>query len=175
MVEQKVRRRRDFQHGIWVRMGDGRSWMFPHPPVRGTDREYDALIRCLVEAEDADEARKVELALSILLLSRNYDPKPDEYEAIFSFGEDRATRSAAQSAICELIYNDLEAKSSFGPRKKVHTRSEGRHVFRAATRSVPGAILMRPSSLAERPKLSPISNGSPRRRGSAWNGSRSLC
>ncbi len=110
MIEQKVRRRRDFQHGKWVRMGDGQRWMFPRPPAPGTDREYDALIRCLLEAEDADEARRFELALGILLLSRNYDPQPGEYEAIFSFGEDRATRLAAQAAISELIYNDLEER-----------------------------------------------------------------
>ncbi len=110
MVEQKVRRRRDFQHGNWVRMGDGQRWMFPHPPAPGTDSAYDALIRCLHEAEDADEALKVELAIGILLLSRNYDPKPDEYEAIFSFGDDQATRSAAQAAISELIYKDLEER-----------------------------------------------------------------
>jgi hypothetical protein len=91
-------------------MGDGQRWMFPHPPAPGTDREYDALVRCLLEAEDADDARSIELALGILLLSRNYDPLPSEYEAIFSFGADQATRSAAQAAISDLIYNDLEKR-----------------------------------------------------------------
>jgi len=110
MVEQETRRRGDFQPGNWVRMGDGQQWMFPDPPAPGADHEYDALIRCLLEAEDADEARRIELALGILLLSRNYDPRPSEYEAIFSFGEDQATGSAAQAAISELIYNDLETR-----------------------------------------------------------------
>jgi len=110
MVEEGIRRRQGFHAGNWVRMGDGQRWMFPHPPAPGTDREYDALIRCLLEAEDADEARRIELALGILLLSRNYDPQPSEYEAVFSFGEDQATGSAAQAAISELIYNDLEKR-----------------------------------------------------------------
>ncbi len=110
MVEQKVRRRREFQAGSWVRMGDGQRWMFPDPPSLGTDREYDALIRCLLEAEDKEEARRIELALGILLLSRNYDPQPSEYEAAFNFGAYKATRSAAQAAISELIYNDLEKR-----------------------------------------------------------------
>jgi len=91
-------------------MGDGQSWLFPHPPAPGTDREYDGLIRCLLEAEDAAEARRIELALGILLLSRNYDPQPSEYQAIFGFGEDHATRLAAQAAISELVYNDLEKR-----------------------------------------------------------------
>ncbi len=110
MVEQKVRRRREFQAGSWVRMGDGQRWMFPDPPSLGTDREYDALIRCLLEAEDKEEARRIELALGILLLSRNYDPQPSEYEAAFNFGAYKATRSAAQAAIPELIYDDLEKR-----------------------------------------------------------------
>jgi hypothetical protein len=82
--------------------------MFPHPPSPGTDREYDALLRCLLEAEDEDEARRMELALGILLLSRNYDPLPREYEAIFSLGTNQPTQSDTQAAISELIYKDLE-------------------------------------------------------------------
>jgi len=84
--------------------------MFPHPPLPGTDREYDGLIRCLIEAEDSDEAQQIELALGILLLSRNYAPRPDEYEAIFSFGENKARGSAARAAISELILESLEKR-----------------------------------------------------------------
>jgi hypothetical protein len=110
MLELKEMKTRDLRPGTWVRMGDGQPWMFPHPPAPGTDAEYEALIRCLLEAEDEDETRRIELALSILLLSRNYDPQPCGYQAIFNFGADRATRLAAQAAISELIYSDLEER-----------------------------------------------------------------
>jgi hypothetical protein len=66
--------------------------MFPHPPAAGVDRAYDAMIRIHHESEDAAEERRIELAMAILLLSRNYEGKPAEYEAIFSFGADQAAR-----------------------------------------------------------------------------------
>jgi hypothetical protein len=114
MIEHKLRRHRDFQSGRWVRMGDGQTWLFPHPPSPGTDREYDALIRCLLEAEDADEARRFELALAILLLSRVYDLEPSEYQAIFNFEADQATARAARTAVSELIYDDLKKSLKLG-------------------------------------------------------------
>jgi hypothetical protein len=103
MFEEKVRRRAGFQSGRWVQMGDRQRWMFPPPPASGIDPEYDALARIHQEPEDADDERKIELAMAILLLSRNYDPTPDEYIAIFSFGTDESARSAAQAAISEVV------------------------------------------------------------------------
>jgi hypothetical protein len=108
MVEEEARRRVQFEEGMWVRMGDGQAWMFPHPPAPGVDREYDDLVRCRHESEDANEALRAELALAIKLLSRNYNPRPDEYAAIFSFGADRAARWRARAAIAELIDDNLD-------------------------------------------------------------------
>ena len=108
MVEEKVRRRADFQLGKPVRMGDRQQWMFPPPPAPGIDREYDALIRVHHESEDADDERRIELAMAILLLSHNYDPTPDEYVAIFSFGPDESAQSTAHAAISEVARRDLE-------------------------------------------------------------------
>lgn len=109
-MEQKLRRRNGFQAGVWVLMGDRQRWMFPPPPLAGTDHEYDALLRCLLEAEDRDEAHSIELALGILLFSRNYDPQPSDYQAVFDFGADSANRSTAEAAIAALIYEDLEKR-----------------------------------------------------------------
>jgi hypothetical protein len=108
MIEQKLRRRTGFQAGTWIIMGDGQRWMVPHPPVPGTDCEYDALLRCLIEAETCDEARKAELAMGILLFSRNYDPNPSEYEALFRFGSNPRDQSAGPEGIAALIDDDLE-------------------------------------------------------------------
>jgi hypothetical protein len=113
MVDEKARRRAGFQEGTWVRMGDGQDWMLPPPPVPGLDPAYDGLIRCRDEAEDGDEALRIELALAITQLARNYDPSPEEYAAIFGFGADQGARSRARAAISELI-NDTsdQARSS---------------------------------------------------------------
>jgi hypothetical protein len=106
MVVEKVRRRAGFQSGRWVRMGDRQQWMFPPPPAPGIDPEYDALSRIHQESEDADDERRIELAMAILLLSRNYDLTPDEYVAIFSFGTDPSAKSTAQAAISEVVHRD---------------------------------------------------------------------
>jgi hypothetical protein len=108
MVEERVRRRAGFQLGRWVRMGDRQPWMFPPTPAPGVDRNYDALIRAHHESEDADDERRVELAMAILLLSRNYAPTPGEYQALFNFGADESARSIAQVAISEIVRHDLE-------------------------------------------------------------------
>ncbi len=108
MVEEKLRRRAGFQLGRWVRMGDRQQWMFPPPPAPGLDPDYDAMIRIHGESEDADDERRIELAMAILLLSRNYDPKPEEYVAIFSFGADESAGSTARAAISEVVRDDLE-------------------------------------------------------------------
>jgi hypothetical protein len=107
MVEEKVRRRTGFQLGSPVRMGDRQHWMFPPPPAPGVDTEYDALVRVHAESEDADDERRIELAMAILLLSRNYDPTPDEYEAIFTFGIDQSAQATAEAAISEVVRADL--------------------------------------------------------------------
>jgi len=88
-------------------MGDRQQWMFPPPPAPGLDPDYDAMIRIHREPEDEDDERKIELAMAILLLSRNYDPKPEEYAAIFSFGADESARSTARAAISEIVRHDL--------------------------------------------------------------------
>lgn len=108
MVDEKVRRRAGFQSGRWVRMGDRQHWMFPPPPAPEIDPDYDAMLRIHMESEDPNDEREIELAMAILLLSRNYDPTPDEYVAIFSFGLDHSARSTAQASIFEVVRSDLE-------------------------------------------------------------------
>jgi hypothetical protein len=115
MVKEKVRRRVGFQLGRWVRMGDQQHWMFPPPPAPGIDHEYDELIRVHHESEDADDERRIELAMAILLLSRNYAPTPGEYQAIFNFGPDESARSTAQAAISEIVRHDLEYQRANRP------------------------------------------------------------
>jgi hypothetical protein len=121
MVEEKVRRRAGFQVGRQVRMGDRQHWMFPPPPAPGIDPEYDGLVRIHDESEDAIDERKIELAMAILLLSRNYDPTPDEYEAIFSFGMDQSAQSNAEAAISEVVRHDLENQRVNRPAAQPHT------------------------------------------------------
>ena len=137
MVEERVRRRAGFQSGRWVRMGDQQPWMFPPPPSPGVDRAYDALIEARHESEDADDERRIDLALAILLLGRNYAPTPREYQEIFDFGTDESARYIAQSAISEIVYNDLEKRRAGGrPARRKPTPAIHHTHFRGVKTSV---------------------------------------
>ncbi|MGO9463950.1 MAG: hypothetical protein ACLQVF_07325 [Isosphaeraceae bacterium] len=84
-------------------MGDDQEWSFPDPPPPGLDAQFDALAEARREAEDRDEVLQIELAISILLLSRNYDLSPADYRLIFDFDDDCARLCAVQTAVSALI------------------------------------------------------------------------
>jgi hypothetical protein len=96
-------RRPTFREGTRIWMADGQQWSFPSPPEPGVDAQYDALAEARRDAEDHDEVLRIELAISMLLLARNYDLSPVEYTRVFDFGDDRDRLRSVQSAISELI------------------------------------------------------------------------
>jgi hypothetical protein len=108
MADESTLRRPIFREGIWIRMADGQAWLFPRPLAPGLDPEYDATVRGLHEAEDHDEALRFELALGILLLARNYDLSPRDYEEIFGFGTDHAASTAMHAALSEMIAESIQ-------------------------------------------------------------------
>jgi len=84
-------------------MADDQEWSFPDPPPPGLDAQYDALAEARHQAEDREEVLRIELAISILLLSRNYNLTPADYRRIFDFDDDCARLSAVQSAVSTMI------------------------------------------------------------------------
>jgi hypothetical protein len=105
-------------------MADDQEWSFPDPPERGLDVQFDALADARHEAEDRDELLQIELAISLLLLSRNYDLTPAEYRRIFDFDGDRARLGAVQSAISELICSHSRRERSAPVRVDAAKRGE---------------------------------------------------
>jgi hypothetical protein len=103
MLGESTVRRPGFRIGTWIRLADDQEWSFPDPPAPGVDVQYDALKEALFEAENRDEVLQIELAISILLLSRNYDLKPADFERILDFGDDRIRLRAVQSAVSSAI------------------------------------------------------------------------
>jgi hypothetical protein len=110
MVAEKARRRSQVEVGAWITMADSQEWLFGQPPAPGVDPEYDDLAQALLESHDRHEARRFELAIAILLLSKNYQPSPREYEEIFSFRNDDPAHSSAQQTISTLIWSDLDRR-----------------------------------------------------------------
>jgi len=84
-------------------MADNQEWSFADPPAPGIDAEYDGLFVARREAENCEEVLQIELAISILLLSRNYNLIPADYRSIFDFEDDRERLGAVQAAVSAMI------------------------------------------------------------------------
>jgi hypothetical protein len=107
MVDEKALRRADFVEGRHILLANGQEWSFPdHPPHRD-DAEHIALLRAIGESEDQADRLRAELALTILLLSRNYDLSPSDYQAILGFRPSDRSLAALQHAIHELVVEQL--------------------------------------------------------------------
>ncbi len=112
MPGETTLRRPTFRDGNRIRMADDQEWSFPDPPPAGVDAQFDALVEALREAEDHDEVLRIELAISILLLSRNYNLTPADYRRIFDFEGDCARLSAVQTAVSALISSRVNCAAS---------------------------------------------------------------
>jgi hypothetical protein len=96
-------RRSGFTAGIDVRLSDGATWTLPVYEASRQDAELAALVASAVEAEDRAEALRFELALLILLLSRNYDLAPDQIASLLTFPPGAQDQAALQAAVHRLV------------------------------------------------------------------------
>ena len=85
MVDERTLRRAAFVEGTNVVLADGQSWSLPGRRLDHDDPEYVAMLRMVREAEDATERLRAELALTIFLLSRNYEISPELYQTLLDF------------------------------------------------------------------------------------------
>jgi hypothetical protein len=119
MCDETALRRPDFLGGVAIRLADGRDWVLPGPPPPGPingklDRDYMACVEAVRDAEDEFERLRAELALTILLLARNYDLGPDDYQALLTFPSSRVERLAVPGALHDLA--DAHVRR-IGPRR----------------------------------------------------------
>jgi len=112
MPGETILRRPTFRDGTRIRMADDQEWSFPDPPPPGTDVQFDALVAARREAEDCAAVLQIELAIAILLLSRNYNLKPADYWRIFDFGGDRARLSTVQAAVSAIVSTCSDRQAS---------------------------------------------------------------
>jgi len=106
MLDERSLRRPSFQDGAWVRLADGNLWSFPLPGSVCENRGASAdagqtlpgLVAAVCESEDRAELRRMELALAIHLLGRNYQLGPSEYQHLLDFPPDSPMLGAVQEA-----------------------------------------------------------------------------
>jgi hypothetical protein len=107
-----------FVDGPRVRLADGQEWSLPLREPYGDDLEYDSLLALVTGSEDHAETLRAELALSIFLLTRNYELSPEALDSILRFASDDPDLNALQRAVhevaCESFRRGQTARSRPG-------------------------------------------------------------
>lgn len=116
MLNEGTLRRTSFRPGPAILLADGREWIFPMPAAPeelsaepSVDRETEAIVRAIREAEDRTEQRRGELALAIHLLAKNYRLGPDQYQELLCFDPSSPTLASSQEAFHRLALDYLRA------------------------------------------------------------------
>ena len=102
--------------GVRVRLSDGGSWTLLYRDPFGNDPEYDALLQAVFEAEDRAEGLRAELALTILLLDREYKLPPDRLSSLLSFEPESPALTALQAAVHDLVLVSMERSRAVSAR-----------------------------------------------------------
>ncbi len=85
MIDEKTRRRAEYESGIEVLLSDGQSWTLPIPNRSPREPDLTALLEAMMTAEDRADRLRLELALTIWLLNKNYLFSPNEIETLLNF------------------------------------------------------------------------------------------
>ena len=115
MLDEQARRRSTFSEGTTIRLADGQFWSLPGRRSDHSDPEYDATFVAIFEAEDVAERLRAELALTILLLSRNSDPTPEQFQEPLGFPPDSPSLLEMQRAVHEMVLDRARTWTGPGP------------------------------------------------------------
>jgi hypothetical protein len=112
MQDERALRRPVFVEGTSVVLADGQSWSLPERRRDRDDPEYDGMLRMILEAEDVAERLRSELALTIFLLSRNYELSPEHYRTLLGFESGDPALATLQRDVHALVVAQLESLPS---------------------------------------------------------------
>ena len=108
MVDEKSRRLTDFQTGVDVLLSDGQHWTLPEPERSPNDPDLIAICEAITEAEDRDDRLRLELALLIFLIKKNYELSADEIGYLLEFPPGDAPLVQLQGDLRKLSTRILE-------------------------------------------------------------------
>lgn len=92
---------------IDVPLSDGRIWSLRMDGPAGEDPTLDALLACVIEAEDQAEVARAELALTIYLLDKNYRLGPNQLALLLTFQANDPDLAALQKAIHDAVLQKI--------------------------------------------------------------------
>lgn len=88
MIDEQSARRAEFEAGVPVHLADGQTWWLPASGPEPGGPHDQALLAAFTEAEGRADHLRAVLALSVHLVTRNYDLSPDDLGALLSFTPD---------------------------------------------------------------------------------------
>lgn len=115
MADEQALRRPTFVEGARVPLADGQTWSLPRRRADQADPEYDEMLKVVFEAEDEAERLRSELALTIFLLSRNYQLTPEAYQELLDFPPGDPTLVELQQAVHALAVEQMGHLMLYGP------------------------------------------------------------
>ena len=115
MFDEKALRLPTFVEGTRIGLANGQAWSLPDPPSLGEDDELQGLLRAIGEAEDEPERLRTELALTILLLSRNYHLTSADYGKLLNYAPGDPALAEMQAAVAALATRQRHALQTLTP------------------------------------------------------------
>jgi hypothetical protein len=109
MVNERARRQPTFLGGVPIRLANGQYWSLPEDPPPPDDEEHQLVLEAIREAQDEAERLHAELALTVLLLSRNYRLLPGDYQAILGYAPGDPAQAEMQAAVSALASRQCAA------------------------------------------------------------------
>jgi len=105
---ERLARRPSFKEGAKVWLSDGQPWTLPPCDPSRDEPDYTALLRAIEEAETRFEGLRLELALTIFLLNRNYALSPERLNDLLCFSPDDPAVTVFQRDVHRFVLAQFE-------------------------------------------------------------------
>jgi hypothetical protein len=102
MIDERICRRASFQEVTSIQLADGQRWWLPELSIDSRDAVLNSLVKAVVCGSNEREELRDDLALAMVLLSRNYQLSPDLYPQLFGFRPDDPARDELQRVVRQL-------------------------------------------------------------------------
>src|SRR4051812_9106625 len=103
MIDERIRRRASFQGVTSIQLADGQLWWLPQVSIDSCDPLMYSLLKAVASADNDRERLRDETALTMVLLSRNYELSSEVYPEILGFRAGDPARDEFQKVIHQLV------------------------------------------------------------------------
>lgn len=137
MIDERFHRRASFQQATSILLADGQLWWLPEVSIDAGDPLVHSLVKAVICAENDRERLRDELALTMVLLARNYELGPDLFPEVLEFRPGDPARDELHRVIRQLVQVAPQvSRPELVPNLDRKPRPAGRWGFTAASESL---------------------------------------